>query len=215
MVKKLTTLQGFGPIEPMANGANGEIRRSLRVGKSLFCKANGFSFIELMVVVAISAILVTIATSKVEYLVYKARQAEAKGTISSLFSAESVFFAQYSNYTTAIDATGFEVVGNPLYSVGFGTGSSAPPPVPQGTCTFTCWGTLDPDLTCAHHYANWKCTNHKGGYPSLNATVPDGTTPNPWQTFRAEAVGTLNPNSPDDVWSITDTKFLVNDTSGL
>ncbi|RYZ86238.1 MAG: prepilin-type N-terminal cleavage/methylation domain-containing protein [Proteobacteria bacterium] len=85
----------------------------------------GFSLVELMVVVAIIGILASLAIPSVGKYMAKARQSEAKTQLSSMYTAEKAFYAEYSAYHTMFGAIGYSPEGKLRYVVGFG-GAGAP-----------------------------------------------------------------------------------------
>lgn len=80
---------------------------------------SGFSLVELMVVVAIIGILASLAIPQVTKFQAKARQSEAKSMLSTIYSGEKAFYAEYSAYHSAFQAIGFSPEGSLRYEVGF------------------------------------------------------------------------------------------------
>jgi type IV pilus assembly protein PilA len=79
----------------------------------------GFSLVELMVVVAIIGILASIAIPSINKYMAKARQSEAKTNLSSLYTGEKAFYAEYNTYDSRFAAVGFTPEGQLRYNVGF------------------------------------------------------------------------------------------------
>lgn len=85
-------------------------------------KNEGFTLIELMIVVAIIGILAAIAIPNFLNYQCKAKQAEAKQNLGALAKLEEAYFAEYNKYVAAADDAalktklGFEVKGNSRYT---------------------------------------------------------------------------------------------------
>ncbi len=80
---------------------------------------NGFSLIELLIVVAIIGILSIIAIPQYGYYKKKARQAEAKNGLAGIYSAENAFYLEYSTYTCILNVIGYSPLGMAFYNIGF------------------------------------------------------------------------------------------------
>lgn len=61
---------------------------------------NGFSLIELMIAVAIIAILAAIAIPRFSFFLSKTRRAEGIGILKGLYIAETAYFAAHDTYAT-------------------------------------------------------------------------------------------------------------------
>lgn len=85
--------------------------------------AKGFSLVELMVVVAIIGILATMAIPQVTKFMAKARQAEAKLLLGSIYTAEKGFYVEHSTYYHDFKVLGFSPEGRVRYNGGFVEGS--------------------------------------------------------------------------------------------
>lgn len=85
----------------------------------------GFSLVELMVVVAIIGILAAIAVPSVNKYMAKARQSEAKTNLSSLYTSEKAFYAEYNTYDNRFAAVGYAPEGQLKYNIGFTGGATA------------------------------------------------------------------------------------------
>lgn len=80
----------------------------------------GFSLVELMVVVAIIGVLAVIGIPQYQKFMSKARQAEAKTNLNSIFQGEAAFFTEFNGYTTNLGAIGADASGTNLrYDAGF------------------------------------------------------------------------------------------------
>lgn len=82
-------------------------------------RSGGFSLLELMIVVAVAAILVMIAMPNYQRMVERVKLNQGKMALASLHSAEKIFYAEYESYTTRLDAVGFLLEGKTYFEIGF------------------------------------------------------------------------------------------------
>lgn len=192
----------------------------------------GFSLVELMVVVAIIGILAAIAVPSVNKYMAKARQSEAKTNLSSLYTSEKAFYAEYNTYDRRFAAVGYAPEGQLRYNIGFTAGSVA-----DGTNGYN---TAPPNTAfAANTYCGSGgtmtngCTMLNGAtgtaVPGIVATMcqqtgtTSGSTAAPFtcttqvSTFRAGAGARIQASSGavDDYWSIDETKVLRNTQNGI
>ncbi len=194
-----------------------------------FSNRSGFTLVELMVVVAIIGILATIALPQYSKMQAKARQTEAKVSLSSAHSAETAFQIENNSYTACLSNIGFGRDGNKFYyTVGFTntalSGNSCGPAATGVSCLgyqFT--------SAVANGVTTWaasaSCSSSPGSTHFL-ATVADGGGTLPAEgtlvssaitgtTFTVQAVGKIRSGfNGNDVWTIDQTKNLVNSTAG-
>ena len=88
-------------------------------------RSEGFTLIELMIVVAIIGILAAIAIPNFLKFQCKAKQSEAKTNLAGIFTAEKAFFGEYNTYSTDLVSVNWQPDGSPLYIYGFVTASAA------------------------------------------------------------------------------------------
>ncbi len=89
-----------------------------------FTRAAGFTLIELMVTIAVMAILVTIATTSYSYFTLKAHRTEAKSALLDLASLEERYLSTNNSYSSTPSDLGYNavnwagvVVGSGYYQV--------------------------------------------------------------------------------------------------
>lgn len=189
----------------------------------------GFSLVELMVVVSIIGILAAIAIPSVTKYMAKARQSEAKSNLSSLYTAEKAFFAEYNTFDSRFAAIGFTPEGQLRYAVGF---TAAGAQAGAGNGYTTAPGDLSISSTAYCGVAGVMnangCTtlnDANGAQPALDdIACPAGggsvaaagcTTAQP--TFRVGARAQIVSGgvAPIDAWTIDDVKVLRNTVNGI
>jgi type IV pilus assembly protein PilE len=118
-------------------------------------RSPGFSLIELMVVVAIAAILVSVAVASYQSQVQKSRRTEARSALLDLATREERFFSTNNLYSTLPADMGyasFTPVGSGYYNVTVAITAANPatvPPTQAGyTITATSTGIQVADTSC-------------------------------------------------------------------
>ncbi len=82
-----------------------------RVPKNVWPKQNGFTLIELMIVVAIIGILAAIAIPNFLKYQAKSRQSEARINLGGIFVAETAYYGEQARYSD-FDTIGFALAGS-------------------------------------------------------------------------------------------------------
>lgn len=122
-------------------------------------REQGFTLIELMIVVAIIGILAAIAIPNFLSFQAKAKQSEAKSNLGAIHTSEVAYFGENNSYSNDFSAIGFTISGaSPKYNYSLGGTAIG---AALGTCTqastvgtsstgFTAGatGNIDSDATC-------------------------------------------------------------------
>lgn len=174
---------------------------------------NGFTLVELMVVVAIIGILSSVAVPNFKKYQAKAKQSEAKIQLAALYSAEISTSADYNTYATCLLTMGYEQTPRGFYAVGFAAGFDA-----TGTnTTFTgCGaGTTISGTPATADIAFLPATllgALAANKPSAVGHLTNGAASQ--TTFTGAAAGSISSNVTRDVWNINQNKALDNVTPG-
>lgn len=161
----------------------------------------GFTLVELMVVVAIIGILSAIAVPNFKKYQAKSKQSEAKIQLAAIYNAEVGSSADWDTYATCLADLGYEVSPKGYYVVGFATAGTAHATITTrgGTCSSS------KDLTPA-------LLLNGGGAAAAVADLPASIADQ--NTFTAGAAGNITNSSAKDKWTITQAKTLLNSTPG-
>ncbi|HEX7675669.1 MAG TPA: prepilin-type N-terminal cleavage/methylation domain-containing protein [Bdellovibrio sp.] len=192
----------------------------------------GFSLVELMVVVAIIGVLASIAIPNIQKYIAKARQTEAKTNLSSIYTSEKAFYAEYTAYHSMFGAIGYSPEGLLRYNVGFAgaitdagptNGYNNPPSTAIGQsrttvtyCNTNGGGSAGQITTVANGGAG--CAVLFGANNQAPPTTPDTTTPTSFLNgtgFTATAAAVITTNGVTDGWSINDSKYIQNQSPAI
>lgn len=162
---------------------------------------NGFSLVELMVVVAIIGILAGIGIPSMQKQIAKARQSEVKVHLSGIHTAEKAFYAEYNTYTSDFGAMGFDPEGKVRYNAGFSSADTTArlspfgyTVAPSGVYMVNSAANVSA-LTEARQYANPTGTFNSSVYTALGGgAIYKGRT---------------------DIWRINETKNMVQVSNGI
>lgn len=181
----------------------------------------GFSLVELMVVVAIIGVLASIAVPAVNKYIAKARQSEAKTNLSSLYTSEKAFYAEYTAYDNRFVAIGFSPEGQLRYNVGFAAGGvNATAANGFNTTIAAADATRISTLTycSAGGVVNASgCSVLNGADGAANNLALDAANIANQTTFQAGAAARIHAGGPTtgDVWTMSATKILTNTGNGI
>lgn len=174
----------------------------------------GFSLVELMVVVAIIGVLASIAVPSINKYLAKARQTEAKTQLSSLYTSEKAFYAEYTTYDPRFVTVGYAPEGQLRYNVGFSACAAVAGPAngynvqtqPANNCSTS---TYCPT-------ANSGCTMLNGANGGAAPAVPASTLANA-TTFLAGAAARISSSASAaaDSWTVDNTKVFRNTVNGI
>jgi|RhiMetdeSRZDD1v2_1073273.scaffolds.fasta_scaffold485632_2 type IV pilus assembly protein PilA len=161
----------------------------------------GFTLIELMIVVAILGILAAIAIPNFNAYQMKSKQSEAKVGLGAIFTAAVAYQAEsqnpqsYAPYT--VTQLGWRVSGSPRYSFWYQDGADA---AGSGTVPSTFTGSSIATTPC-----NVTTAPTSGGFQVLATS----------SGFTAGANGNIDVDATCDQWFINDRRSLQNPTNDV
>ena len=183
-------------------------------------RAEGFSLIELMVVVAIIGILATVAVPNFQKYQARARSAEVKAHLNGIFTVEQLAFADYGSFASCLNTLGVSDNAN-YYSYGFNVsagvgyyagkaaagGKLAVDPVLAGCRTGTSTELIGEDVS----YYLAKITTGSGAIAATDMGTSGAVSAS---AFKASAGGHVYKTTVD-LWTIDEDKKLTNETKGI
>ena len=133
----------------------------------------GFTLIEMMITVAIAAILASVATASYQSSIRKSRRTDARNAILDIAAREERYFSVNNSYSSAATDVGYggtwpQKVSNGYYNV---TVTLPAGTTPAYTVTATTTGLQVSDTACATF-----TTNQIGQQSAANSAGVDATT---------------------------------------
>ncbi len=150
-------------------------------------KSEGFTLIELMIVVAIIGLLAALAIPNFMKFQARSKQSEAKSNLKSLFTAQKAYYGDKQVYCDLLSNVGFYPERNNRYLYSMANGVTSPAGLNRTTSGET-GQTADTSLNCG------ASTGAKGYMTVSDDTFKWGLPPTAYSTAAATGI-TLTPNT--------------------
>lgn len=176
---------------------------------TLLKREEGFSLVELMIVVAIIGILSAVAVPNFKKYQAKSKTSEAKLQLAAIYTAETSFFADFDTYATCLVKMGFDPsteMSARYYMVGF----SAQNTTQNATAATNGASCLSTDT---EKFPAGKKSGSRGPVTSFSSAGTVTVSSN--DAFLAGAEGVIfTTGTAVDSWTINQNKQIINKTVG-
>ncbi len=171
----------------------------------------GFSLIEVMAVVGIIIVIALIAVPSYQRFTSKAKQANAKAELSSIYAMEIAFNQEHGSFHNNLHYIGYTPAGYPTSGTPTcPTASASPGPTRHYRVGFS--GT---DLDAVSRIPTIPCPGIQSYAATTNSPAITTSAINASISFTAVANGVIRSNaSAIDIWTIDQLKNLINTQVG-
>lgn len=172
----------------------------------------GFSLIELMMVVVIIGVLAGVGIPQYQKFQMKARQSEVKSLLSSMYTSQKAFYAEWNQYYSDFNAVGYGLSGALGYRVTFNAPGVAGPANHPGVYAGAAATIFDSTTYCAAQPVG-ACNDvnaKAAGRSVVGAGVPNISS------FEFGGIADLDADATDfDAWRINDNKRFTQVTDDI